>query len=291
MGKTAMGGTGSADACRRVNEHFYVERLPAEHMDSNTQEFSRCPFKFVHGLFEGKDDQAVATKIGGRPCVFARGGQASQLFYDHARQTDAIATDAAPECVQALLGKGTEHRSVALLQGEEFIARKTELMRAFSNEALAKYWEITWHVMQKYVESWVKRGNVLMAKELDDLAFEISARCFIGAKDPAHVHKLRTIAGGASVLDVTGDPAVSAAVRVALIEMIDEEMEQEANPSEGGRHALDFMLEGGMELDDMKIELCHFLLKGRDSLGRALKCFALALTQHDSVKQKVEEEA
>ena len=54
----------------------------------------------MHKQFEGKDTQAVPHTINGRPCVFARGPAASQLFYDTARQTDAVSTDAAPECVE-----------------------------------------------------------------------------------------------------------------------------------------------------------------------------------------------
>jgi len=80
-------------------------------------------------------------------------------------------------------------------------------------------------------------------------------------------------------------------VRDALMEMIDEEMESEQKITEDGQHALDFLLEGEMDIDDMKVELCHFLLKGRDCLGRALKCFAVELSRHADVRQKVEEEA
>jgi len=146
-------------------------------------------------------------------------------------------------------------------------------------------------VLEKYMESWIQRGSVFMAKELDDLAFEISARCFVGANDPGHVHKLRTIAGGASTLSVSGDPAVSAAVRDALLEMIDEEMESEMQIGDAeDEHALDFLMQGEMNLEDIKIELAHFLLKGRDSLGRALKCFMLAMCQEEAVRQGVEEE-
>jgi hypothetical protein len=55
----------------------------------------------MHKQFAGKDVQAIPHTIGGRPCVFARGAAASQMFYDTARQTDAVTTDAAPECVEA----------------------------------------------------------------------------------------------------------------------------------------------------------------------------------------------
>lgn len=223
--------------------------------------------------------------------MFARGTQASQLFYDLDRQNDCVTTDAMPQFVQALLGKGSAHQSVALMQGEEFVARKKEVLGAFSNAALEKYWASVMEVMEKYVESWVKRKMVCMAKELDDLAFEISARCFIGATDPSHVHKLRTIAGGASVLDVAGDPAVASAIRDALIEEIDEEMEAEMQMGDVEDHiALDFLLKGGMDVEEIKIELAHFLLKGRDSLGRLLKCFAVALCQHPNVRDEVEKE-
>ena len=50
--------------------------------------------------------------------------------------------------------------------------------------------------LQKYATKWVADGQVNMAKELDDMAFEIAASCFIGARDAGHVHKLRTIMGG-----------------------------------------------------------------------------------------------
>jgi len=284
-----MGGAGSADACRRVNEHFFVDRLPAACMDPDTQEFSKCPFGFVRRRFENNDDQLSSANIGGRPCVFARGVAANQLFYDVNRQADAVTTHAAPECVQALLGKGTPNRSMSLLSGEEFVARKKEVLRAFSEDALQMYWGEIVDVMTTYLDSWLQRGTVCMAKELEDMAFEISARCFIGAVDPAHVHKLRTIAGGASVLDVVGDPAVFANTRDALVEMVDEEMESEMK-MEDGKHALDILLEGEMKMEDIKIEVCHFLLKGRDSLGRALKSFAVALTQHADARKGVEEE-
>lgn len=287
-----MGAAGSGDAGRLTTDHYFVDRRPVEHMDKDTQEFSACPFAHVHKRFqEASEEGAVAADIGGRPCVFARGAAASQLFYDMSQQEHATSTHAMPECVQALLGKGTANCSVALLNGDRFMERKKEVHRAFSREAVEVYWGQIVKIMQKYMESWVKRGVVAMAKELEDLAFEISAACFIGATDPAHVHKLRTIAGGASVLDVAGDPAVSAAVRDALMEMIDEEMEGEQSIVDDGQHALDFLLEGEMDIDDMKVELCHFLLKGRDCLARALKCFAVELSRHEDVRQKVEEEA
>merc|ERR1711959_748981 len=72
--------------------------------------------------------------------------------------------------------------------------------------------------------------------------------------------------------------------------MIDEEMEAENTLDGSNRHALDFLLEGALDVEDMKVELCHFLLKGRDSLGRALKSFALALAQHADARKGVEEE-
>merc|ERR1711939_529200 len=286
-----MGGTGSADACRTISEHYYVERRPLEHMGADEREFSKCPFAFLHKRFQDAKSQTFESTIAGRPCVFVQGAAGSQLMYDTGHQSHAVSTQAPPECVQALLGKGTGHCSVSLLHGEAFIERKKEVLRAFSAEALEFYWGEIAVLMQKYVDSWLKHGTVSMAKELDDLAFEISARCFIGATDPGHVHKLRTIAGGASVLDVAGDPAVSAAVRDALLEMIDEEMESEQDLTQGdSRHALDFLLEGALDVEDMKVELCHFLLKGRDSLGRALKSFALALAQHADARKGVEEE-
>merc|ERR1711904_321253 len=193
-----MGGSGSADACRTVMEQYYVDRRPTEHMDANTQAFNRCPFKFLKERFAAEpDSQTVSTTIAGRPCVFARGAAASQLFYDVGHQSHATTTHAPPECVQALLGKGTPHHSIALLHGDPLIARKQEVLRAFSTEALETYWAEIIRVMETYMESWIKRGTVPMAKELDDLSFEISARCFIGASDAGHIHKLRTIAGGA----------------------------------------------------------------------------------------------
>jgi len=93
------------------------------------------------------------------------------------------------------------------------------------------------------------------------------------------------------VLDVVGDPAVAANTRDALIEMVDEEMESEMKLDQGERHALDFLLrEDDMGEEDIKIELCHFLLKGRDSLGRALKCLATALSMYPDVRKGIEEE-
>ena len=84
---------------------------------------------------------------------------------------------------------------------------------------------------------------------------------------------------------------MSAAVRDALLEMIDEEMESEMQIGDAeDEHALDFLMQGEMNLEDIKIELAHFLLKGRDSLGRALKCFMLAMCQEEAVRQGVEEE-
>ena len=67
---------------------------------SVTQDFYNAPFGFVRKQFEGKEDQAVSVTIGGRPCVFVRGVAASELFYNASRQADAVAADAAPECVQ-----------------------------------------------------------------------------------------------------------------------------------------------------------------------------------------------
>merc|ERR1711959_306203 len=123
--------------------------------------------------------------------------------------------------------------------------------------------------MQTHATRWIQAGEVKLAEELDTLGFEIAAHCFLGLTDPATVGKLRTIAAGASLYDVSGDPAVSAAVRDALMEMVDEEMEAE-NKLVDGQTALDFMLEGEMDMEDMKIELCHFLIAGRDGLARAL---------------------
>ena len=68
---------------------------------SATKEYLHHPFGFVRSLFAGKDDlQACEALISGRHVVFVRGAAGSQLFYDMARQADAVA-DGDAECVQA----------------------------------------------------------------------------------------------------------------------------------------------------------------------------------------------
>jgi len=98
--------------------------------------------------------------------------------------------------LQTLLGKGGAARATVTLHGDEFLTRKQELMRAFSDSALEVYWKATLEICAKYAASWNAKGKVQMAKELDDMAMEITARCLIGATDQGHIHKLRTIMGG-----------------------------------------------------------------------------------------------
>merc|ERR1711871_262423 len=111
--------------------------------------------------------------------------------------------------------------------------------------------------IQKYVAHWVKTGKVDMARSLDDMAFEITAKCFVGATDRGHLHKLRTIMGGTSLFDSDVDPAMASAVRNAVLEMIDEELESEMEISgkeDTATCALDTLLEGGLNIDEMKID-------------------------------------
>ena len=100
-----MGASGSADAGRLVTDHYFVDRRPVEQMDKDTQEFSACPFAYMHKRFqEATEDTAVHADIGGRPCVFARGAAASQLFYDMSQQEHATSAHALPECAQVCGG-------------------------------------------------------------------------------------------------------------------------------------------------------------------------------------------
>ena len=69
---------------------------------SATKEYIQRPFGFARSIFAGKDDlQACEVQISGRQVVFVRGAAGSQLFYDMARQQDAVVADADAQCVQA----------------------------------------------------------------------------------------------------------------------------------------------------------------------------------------------
>jgi len=75
--------------------------------------------------------------------------------------------------------------------------------------------------------------------------------------------------------------------------MIDEEMDNDMDIAGGpaeGSCALDFLLEGSLELEAMKIDLAHYLFKGRDCLARELKAFVHTLCTESSVRERVEAE-
>jgi len=195
--------------------------------------------------------------------------------------------------LQTLLGKNCSFRATCLLSGDEFERRKEEFLKAFSKDALKLYLGPTIEIVQKYAARWISSGQVDMAGELEDMSFDIAAKCLIGAHDPGHVQKLRTIMGGASLFDTNLDPVVSAGVRDAVLEKIDEELEHDmviAGHDAEATNALDILIEGGLDMEEMKIDLLHYLFKGRDCLARELKALMLSFCKEAATRKVVEDE-
>jgi len=256
--------------------------------------YATQPFGYVRDLFGKSSSQLICeAELGGSRCVFIRGAPGSQLFYDASRQQDSVSAGAYAESVQALLGKGGPACATCLLSGEAFVNRKGEVNKAFSKDCLKVYLGWSTQIIEKHAARWAAGDQVDLSKTLDDVAFEISAKCILNTEDPEVVKNLRSSMEGASLFDAIEDPSVSKTVHDAVTKIVDEQMDQEVamgDEAEDHQSVLDVLLTGSLTVEEATVDLVYYLFKGRDCLARELKGFVHTLCTEAAARKIVEEE-
>eukprot|EP00656_Telonema_subtile_P043003 TRINITY_DN491_c0_g1_i1.p1 TRINITY_DN491_c0_g1~~TRINITY_DN491_c0_g1_i1.p1 ORF type:complete len:459 (-),score=139.43 TRINITY_DN491_c0_g1_i1:229-1605(-) len=268
-----------------VESHYYLDR-------GCDSEFSMNPEGFLTSLFkEGQDTAGFA--LGGRQVVAVRGMEGSRLFHDPSSPVTAIG--ALPAHLATLYGEGTYPvvRSLLLTEGEAHHKAKKELNLALTAERLTAHCSGIAKLMAQAAAQWAGTTEQLSTR-CDQLALQASARCCLGITDASKVQQLANIAAGFSVFDVSGDPAVAAAVRDALLSVIDEQTECENAPGDASEDSvLDVLMHAAdsMSCEVVEIVTLHLFLLVWKSLARAFEATVKALSEHEHMQAALAAEA
>src|SRR5260221_8197690 len=138
--------------------------------------FLKDPFAFTLDRTR-KHGNVWKTHILGDTVVFFAGPNAFTLFMNPDNFTRQSGS---PKFLQQLLHPD----AVPFLDGDRFKARKRLLLAAFTDAALDSYLPGITKIFARYVEQWVKAGELAVARDLNQLAFDIADMLFAAA-DPS----------------------------------------------------------------------------------------------------------
>jgi retinoid hydroxylase len=141
-----------------------------------TLAFLKNPFEFTLAGTRAHGN-VWKTRILGDTVVFFAGPKAFSFFMDPANFTRQ---NGSPKLMQELLHSD----AVPFLDGDRFKTRKRLLLSAFTNVALDSYLPAIFQIFTRYCDDWTTRGETAIARDLDQLAFDIADMLFAAA-DPS----------------------------------------------------------------------------------------------------------
>merc|ERR1719272_617377 len=243
-----------------------------------SSEFTANPESFLSSAFaDGKN--SATFSFAGKQVVALRGPEGARLIYDPA--SPVTAAGAQPAHIEVLLGVGTYPpcSSVLLMEGEKHVKGKKDLLQALSGQRLQAQFGVAGRVIKAGVDGGVAGGAGDIQCRANKLALEVSAACVLGITTQSKLQHLESITSGISLFDVVGDPLVAAAVRDALLALIEEatksnvdmDIESSTVETEGeGESVLDVLMHSGDSLncEETNIVCMHLFLLFWQSLAR-----------------------
>lgn len=148
-----------------------------------TLPFAKNPFRFIEERLK-QHGRLFRTFVLGRKTAVITGPDAAGSFIDPSL---VMREGSMPPHVQELFGG----RSLPLLDGEIHAARKREVLKAFSREALASYLPLIEKTTDDYFARWTNEQEIDWADELKKLSIEIICAAIIGMPRGDEMDQLR----------------------------------------------------------------------------------------------------
>lgn len=148
-----------------------------------TLSFAKNPFRFIEQRIAAHG-RIFRSHVLGRKTAVIAGADAAGRFID---PSVVMREGSMPPHVQELFGG----RSLPLLDGEVHAARKREVLKAFSREALASYLPLIEKTTADYFARWSREPEIGWIDELKKLSIEIICAAVIGMPRGDEMDQLR----------------------------------------------------------------------------------------------------
>jgi cytochrome P450 len=254
--------------------------------------FLKDPFAFTLERTR-KHGNVWKTRILGDTVVFFAGPEAFSFFMDPDNFTRQAGS---PKFLQELLHPD----AVPFLDGDRFRSRKKLLLAAFTNTALDSYLPGITKIFARYVEQWVKTGELAVTRDLNQLAFDIADMLFAAA-DPDASNR-----DGAADFTVMNQGAFSPPIKLPFTaygkaikarDRLRAYIKQAVKDRDGAGSALGVLKAargpGGEQLSaaELEIELLHFYFAAHSGLCAAIAWCLVVLGQHPDIAKRLRAEA
>lgn len=252
-----------------------------------TLPFAKDPFGFVQSRL-AQHGRVFRSYVLGRKAAVITGPEAAGRFID---PSAVMREGSMPPHVQELFGG----RSLPLLDGEVHAARKREVLKAFSREALGSYLPLIEKITAESFAAWAKAGEIRWTDELKKLSIEVICAAVIGMPRGAEMDRLRRdyiiLTDGFATLPINlpGTRYRKALrARDRIFDVLRRTVrERRSAPSSDGLSRI--LAAGALSDEEAALELHHIVIAGF-IVWAELAAMVRQLTLHPEVRERLTKE-
>lgn len=253
-----------------------------------TLDFAKNPFGFIEKRLAANGGRVFRSQVLGRKTAVIAGADAAGRFID---SSVVMREGSMPPHVQELFGG----RSLPLLDGDVHAARKLEVLKAFSREALASYLPQIEKITKDYFANWAKAGEIGWIDELKKLSIEIICAVIIGMPRGDEMDQLRRdyiiLLNGFAALPINlpGTRYRKALrARDRILDAMGRAVRQRRSaPSSDGLSRI--LASGALSDEEAALELHHIVIAGF-IIWAELAAIVRQLTLHPDVRERLTKE-
>lgn len=249
-----------------------------------TLPFAKNPFGFIEKRL-AEHGRVFRSYVLGRKAAVITGPDAAGAFIDPSL---VIREGSMPPHVQELFGG----RSLPLLDGEVHAARKREVLKAFSREALASYLPLIEKTTADYFARWANEREIGWIDELKKLSIEVICAAIIGMPRSDEMDQLRRdyiiLTDGFATLPINlpGTRYRKALqARDRILEVLRRAVrERRSAPADDGLSRI--LASGVLSDEEAALELHHIVIAGF-IVWAELAAMVRQLTLHPGVRERL----
>ena len=254
--------------------------------------FLKDPFEFTMSRTR-KHGQVWKTKILGDTVVFFAGPKAFSFFTNPEHFTRQSGS---PKFLQELLHPD----AVPFLDGDRHKNRKRLLLSAFTDQALGSYLPNIFKVLERFVATWIAKGETAVAGDLSQLCFDVADMMF-AASDPAtsnveSANDFAALVRGAFAPPINL-PFTTYGKAIRARDRLRTYIKAQVAANDGAGTALGVLKDArgpnGEQLSatELEIELLHFFFAAHGGLTAALAWLLVVLGEHPELAKRLRAEA
>lgn len=252
-----------------------------------TLSFAKNPFAFIEARL-ARHGRIFRSYVLGRKTAVITGPDEAGRFID---PSAVMREGSMPPHVQELFGG----RSLPLLDGEVHAARKREVLKAFSREALGSYLPLIERTAEEYFAGWTKAGEIGWIEELKKFSIEVICAAIIGMPPGSEMDQLRRdyiiLTDGFATLpiNIPGTRYRKALqARDRILDVLRRAVkERRAAPTSDGLSRI--LASGSLTDDEAALELHHIVIAGF-IVWAELAAMVRQLTLHPDVRERLTKE-